>query len=122
MKPKGHRQGSSSLCRRPAPLVHLSLASALLLLVAARGHAAEAHLGCPARTVPGGQFTAELLIDVGAPPHGAFSVTVSYDPSFGTLASAAGGDTAQFGAAPSTDSGTFTSGSTIIAAFQNQSL
>lgn len=122
MKPRSSRQGSSTLRRRLASLLHFGVASAVVLVAATTGQAAEALLLCPKNAASGERFTAELTIDVGTVPHGAYSVEVSYYPSQVTIASVTGGDTAPFGTDPVTNPASFATGSTIIAAFQNASL
>src|SRR5438445_320822 len=82
--------------------------------------AAQATLGCPAMGQAGEQFTTEVTIDVGTTPLGGYSIVVTYDPAVLTLASVAGGSTAEFSGRPTTN--TPTPGTTNLAAFQSASL
>src|SRR5213594_1004721 len=86
----------------------------------AESGAAQATLGCPATAQAGQQFTIEVAIDVGTTPLGAYSIAVTYDPAVLTLASVAGGNTAEFSGRPTTN--TPTPGTTNLSAFQSVSL
>ena len=86
----------------------------------AESGAAQATLGCPAMALPGQQFTIEVAIDVGTTPLGAYSIAVTYDPAVLTLASVAGGNTAEFSGKPTTN--TPTPGTTNLSTFQSVSL
>src|SRR3989475_10928394 len=86
----------------------------------AESGAAQATLGCPATAQAGQQFTIEVAIDVGTTPLGAYSIAVTYDPAVLTLASVAGGNTAEFSGKPTTN--TPTPGTTNLSAFQSASL
>src|SRR5438309_5389693 len=68
----------------------------------------------------GQQFTTAVTIDVGTTPLGGYSIVVTYDPVVLTLASVAGGSTAEFSGRPTTN--TPTPGTTNLAAFQSASL
>src|SRR5262245_31480065 len=74
----------------------------------------DATLSCPATIQPGQQFVAQLSIDAGTLALGAYSVTFAYNTAVATIASVAGGNTAEFANSPTANSGTFTSGSTIV--------
>src|SRR5439155_20792586 len=86
----------------------------------AESGAAQATLGCPATAQAGQQFTIEVAIDVGTTPLGAYAIAVTYDPAVLTLASVAGGNTAEFSGKPTTN--TPTPGTTNLSAFQSVSL
>src|SRR6266403_2122547 len=86
----------------------------------AESWAAQATLGCPAMGQAGQQFTTEVTIDVGTTPLGGYSIVVTYDPAVLTLASVAGGSTAEFSGRPTTN--TPAPGTTNLAAFQSASL
>src|SRR5438093_3359544 len=86
----------------------------------AESAAAQATLGCPATVQAGAQFVTEVTIDVGTTPLGAYEIAVTYDPAVLTVASVAGGSTAQFSGSPTTN--TPTPGTTNISAFQSASL
>ena len=86
----------------------------------AESAAAQATLGCPATVQAGAQLGIEIAINVGTTPLGAYSIVVTYDPAVLTVASVAGGSTAQFSGSPTTN--TPTPGTTNISAFQSASL
>jgi len=86
----------------------------------AESAAAQATLGCPATVQAGAQLGIEVAINVGTTPLGAYSIVVTYDPAVLTVASVAGGSTAQFSGSPTTN--TPTPGTTNISAFQSGSL
>src|SRR3989475_3429256 len=98
----------------------IATAVAPTLLVATAGYAAQAALSCPAMALPGQQFTIGITSDVGTTPLGAYSIAVTYDPAVLTLASVAGGNTAEFSDKPTTN--TPTPGTTNLSAFQSVSL
>src|SRR5213594_1027350 len=81
---------------------------------------AQASLGCPATVQAGQQLTIEIAIDVGTTPLGAYSIAGTYDPAVLTVASIAGGSTAQFSGNPTTN--TPTPGTTNLSGFQSASL
>src|SRR5262249_17439116 len=83
-----------------------------------RSEAAQGAISCPGTATPGQQFQVEVTIDVGTTPLGAYGITVTYDPALVTIASVTGGNTAEFQTQPTTNSTTFTSGSTPVSAFQ----
>ncbi len=86
----------------------------------AESAAAQATLGCPATVQAGAQLGIEIAINVGTTPLGAYEIAVTYDPAVLTVASVAGGSTAQFSGSPTTN--TPTPGTTNISAFQSASL
>src|SRR2546426_951576 len=86
----------------------------------AESAAAQATLGCPATVQAGQQLGIEIAINVGTTPLGAYSIAVTYDPAVLTVASVAGGSTAQFSGSPTTN--TPTPGTTNLSAFQSSSL
>src|SRR5213083_2428779 len=86
----------------------------------AESAAAQATLGCPATVQAGAQLGSEIAINVGTTPLGAYEIAVTYDPAVLTVASVAGGSTAQFSGSPTTN--TPTPGTTNISAFQSASL
>src|SRR5206468_8728208 len=67
---------------------------------------------------PDQQFTIEVAIDTGTTPLGAYGITITYDPAVLTIASVTGGNTSEFATQPTTNTTTFTTGSTPISAFQ----
>src|SRR5437870_5093774 len=86
----------------------------------AESAAAQATLGCPATVQAGQQLGIEIAINVGTTPLGAYSIAVTYDPAVLTVASIAGGSTAQFSGNPTTN--TPTPGTTNLSGFQSASL
>src|SRR5438552_3063876 len=86
----------------------------------AESAAAQATLGCPATVQAGQQLGIEIAINVGTTPLGAYEIAVTYDPAVLTVASVAGGSTAQFSGNPTTN--TPTPGTTNLSAFQSASL
>src|SRR3989442_65157 len=119
-------------CRRePVPRRgrrQAALWAAVLMVMAgalapAESRGANAVLSCPGTALAGNQFTTEVTIDVGPTTAlGAYSIQLSYDPTVLTIASVAGGNTAEFSGAPTTDPASFTTGTTNISAFQSSSL
>jgi hypothetical protein len=108
---------------------HLPRVIALMLTAGAAGlftsstsHAAQATLHCPATVQTGEQLVAEVTVDVGTMPLGAYSLTVTHDPTVMTNASVAGGNGVEFAGTPTTNTGSVASGSTKISAFQTSSL
>ena len=108
---------------------HLPGVIALMLTAGAAGvfpcrtsHAAQATLHCPATVQTGAQIATEVTVDVGTMALGAYSLTVAYDPTVMTIASVEGGNSAEFAGTPTTNAGSFASGSTKIAAFQTSGL
>ncbi len=119
-------------------------APALLGLVPAVAAAAQATLSCPAMAQTGQQFLTEVTIDVGAPctmatdcgtgwacvsnkcttALGAYSITLSYDPTLVTVATVAGGNTTEFQGTPQSGTMCPTANScqTRLAAFQTSNL
>src|SRR5438552_3472827 len=64
----------------PRLIFALVVATVFVGLVATPATAAQVNLSsCPATVPAGGQFVGEILIDVGATPLGAYSVTLTYD-------------------------------------------
>src|SRR5262245_37857901 len=92
------------------------------LVTSNASHAAQATLRCPATVQVGEELTTEVTVDVGTTPLGAYSLTATYDSTVMTIASVAGGNSAEFGGPPTTNPGTFASGSTKVSAFQTSSL
>jgi hypothetical protein len=108
--------------RLPSIIALILTAGAAGLLTGTASHAAQAALGCPGTVPTGAQLATEITVDVGTIPLGAYSLTVTYDPTVLTIASVAGGNRPEFAGAPTTNPGSFTSGRTNIAAFQTSSL
>src|SRR2546427_10583196 len=99
----------------PFRWITIALATLATALVPSRAaHAAQATLSCPGTAQPGTQFSTEVTINVGTTPLGAYGITLTYDPAVVTIASVVGGNTPQFSTAPTTDSSTFTSGTTLV--------
>ena len=92
------------------------------VLTGTAGHGAQGRLTCPGTVQVGQQLPTDISVNVGSTPLGAYSVTVTYDPAVLTIASVAGGSSPEFSGSPTTNSGSFTSGSTNISAFQTTSL
>ena len=81
---------------------------ALTLVIAVGGlpaesRAARATARCPATAQAGQQLAVGVTIDVGMSPLGAYKITVDYDPTVLAVASVAGGSTAEFSRAPTTN-------------------
>jgi len=70
----------------------------------------------------GSVVTSELTLKTGALPLGSYAIRVHFDPAIVKITAIEGGATSEFSAAPSFDPSTFTSGATVIAAFQTSSL
>jgi hypothetical protein len=70
----------------------------------------------------GSTVEAEVLVDTGASPLGAYALRVSYDPAVATITGITGGEASLFAAAPGTDPATFGAGTTLFAAYQAASL
>src|SRR5438046_8411280 len=98
----------------------IALASVATAFIPAPSQAAQAALGCPGTVQTGAQFVTEVTVDVGTTPLGSYSIAVTYDPAVLTVASVAGGSTAQFSGSPTTN--TPTPGTTNLSAFQSSSL
>ena len=98
------------------------IVTAAAVLTGTASHAADATLVCPGAVQVGQQLATGVTVNVGNTPLGAYSVTVTYDPAALTIASVAGGDTPEFSGSPTTNPGSFTSGTTNISAFQTSSL
>ena len=106
-----------------APVTTLGVVLVLGIAVGglpAESAGAQASLGCPATVQAGQQLTIEIAIDVGTTPLGAYSMAVTYDPAVLTVASIAGGSTAEFSGNPTTN--TPTPGTTNLSGFQSASL
>jgi len=87
------------------------------------GGAATVTIGCPASPVTNGsQFQSEVTVAVGTDPLGAYTFNLTYDPAIVTIASIIGGTTAEFSGNPSTNPGSFTSGTTLVSGFNSSSL
>ena len=106
--------------RRPSRWAIIAVASVATAFIPSLSHAAQAALGCPGTVQAGAQFVTEVTIDVGTTPLGAYEIAVTYDPAVLTVASVAGGSTAQFSGSPTTN--TPTPGTTNLSAFQSSSL
>src|SRR5205809_149587 len=78
------------------------------VVTATTSYAAQATLSCPRVVRAGQQFTAELTVDVSTTPLGAYSLTITFDPRVVTIASVAGGSTAEFSRPPTTRAQTTT--------------
>ena len=90
------------------------------VVTATTSYAAQATLSCPRVVRAGQQFTAELTVDVSTTPLGAYSLTITFDPRVVTIASVAGGSTAEFSGPPTTS--TATPGTTNVSALQSAGL
>jgi hypothetical protein len=92
-----------------------------LAVTAASAPAAEVFVGVPpGNPQPGSQFTIDVTVDAGAAVLGAYDVVFRYDPAVIHVVSIAGGTTAEFSAAPTTNPATFASGVTrFVAAHGN---
>ena len=111
------------MIRRLPSVVALILTAVTAGLVTGTGsHAAQATLGCPGTVQTGEQLATGITVDVGTTPLGAYSLTVTYDPTVLTIASVEGGNSPEFAGTPTTNPGSFTNGSTNISAFQTGSL
>ena len=98
------------------------IVTAAAVLTGTASHAADATLVCPGAVQVGQQLATEIRVDVGTTPLGAYSVTVNYDPAVLTIASVAGGNMPEFSGSPTTNPGSFASGTTTLSAFQTTSL
>lgn len=98
------------------------IVTAAAVLTGTASHAADATLVCPGAVQVGQQLATGITVNVGNTPLGAYSVTATYDPATLTIASVAGGDTPEFSGSPTTNPGSFTSGTPNISAFQTSSL
>src|SRR5438034_383203 len=114
-----HREGGRDMRLVTTLGVVLTFGIAVTGLPAESG-AAQATLGCPATAQAGQQFTIEITVDVGTTPLGAYSIVLMNDPAVLTLASVAGGNTAEFSGKPTTN--TPMPGTTNLSAFQSVSL
>jgi len=70
----------------------------------------------------GGTFDAEVTVNVGPRPLGAYTFRLGYDPAVLKITAIAGGAGPGFGADPGADPASFTTGSTVFAAYQGASL
>lgn len=97
-------------------------AAALLVLAAARPATAVVAVSCPAMAPrSGGTFVSEITIDAGANALGAYTLDITYDPAVVTIASIAGGTTAEFAVPPITNPARFASGRVRLVAFNSAS-
>lgn len=98
-------------------------AAGLLALAAVPPAAAVVAVSCPAM-VPfsGTPFVSQITIDVGASVLGAYTLAITYDPAVVTIASIAGGTTAEFASPPITNPADFSSGRVRLVAFNSASL
>jgi len=103
-------------------LVVAVMAVAATVLVRTASYAVQATVRCPATAQARRHFLGRVMLDAGTTPVGAYSITVTYDPAVVTIASVAGGETAEFAGTPTTDPASFTTGTTNISAFQSSSL
>ena len=108
--------------RLPSVVALILTAGTAGLVTGTASHAAQATLGCPGTVQTGEQLATGITVDVGTTPLGAYSLTVTYDPTVLTIASVEGGNSPEFAGTPTTNPGSFTSGSTNISAFQTGSL
>ena len=67
---------------------------------------------------PGSPFDADVRIDAGPRPLGAYALLITYDPTVVVIGGIGGGSSAPFNASPGASSATFSSGSTLFAAYQ----
>jgi len=95
---------------------------AVPIVTGTASYAAQATLSCPGTAQSGRQLATEVIFDIGAVPLGAYSLTLTYDATVLTIASVAGGKNQAFASAPTTNAGSFASGSTNISAFQTSSV
>src|SRR5437016_6249294 len=114
-----HREGGRDMRLVTTLGVVLTFGIAVTGLPAESG-AAQATLGCPATAQAGQQFTIEITVDVGTTPLGAYSSVLMDAAAVLTLASVAGGNTAEFSGKPTTN--TPMPGTTNLSAFQSVSL
>ncbi len=70
----------------------------------------------------GATIDADLIVDTGALPLGAYAVRVTFDPAVLSLTAVAGGGEPAFSSAPGFDPASFATGATIVAAYQAASL
>ena len=107
-------------CRLRPRIALLSPTAALVLqglLFSTAATAAVVSISCHTSSPqPGGAFVSEVTIDVGSTALGAYTVAVTYDQTVVTIASVAGGTTAEFADLPSTNPKDFASGSTHFCA------
>src|SRR5262245_2998203 len=104
--------------RHPSARCFTFLSLAAVLIAGSAGAATTALSPCPVSVAPGDQFAVEVKIDVGASILGAYTLTIGYPQTAVNVSSIQGGLTAQFAAAPTTNSASFTTGSTRFNAFQ----
>jgi len=57
-------------------------------------------LGCPQAVAPSGIFVANVMVNVGSRPLGAYSFTLTWDHTLVTVTSVVGGSTSQFSSTP----------------------
>ena len=78
--------------RLPSVVALILTAGTAGLVTGTASHAAQATLGCPGTVQTGEQLATGITVDVGTPPLGAYSLTVTYDPTVLTIASVEGGN------------------------------
>jgi len=71
---------------------------------------------------PGATFTAEVTVDAGARPLGAYAIRIGYDPAVVRITGIVGGVTGPFAVDPGASPSSFGTGTTLIAAYQNASV
>ncbi len=72
---------------------------------------------CPFEPIEAGSvFVAEISIDAGVRALGSYSVNLLYDPTAVAIRDVAGGSSSAFAAAPTTNPGSFETGTTLVAA------
>jgi len=76
--------------RLPSVVALILTAGTAGLVTGTASHAAQATLGCPGTVQTGEQLATGITVDVGTTPLGAYSLTVTYDPTVLTIASVEG--------------------------------
>jgi len=93
------------------------------LAVAAPALAQNVTVSCPGTMTPAGaRFVAEVTVDIGQRPLGAYNFALTYNPAVVRVESITGGTTAEFSTDPITNPTNFPSGRTRFAAFNTASL
>ena len=67
--------------RLPSVVALILTAGTAGLVTGTASHAAQATLGCPGTVQTGEQLATGITVDVGTTPLGAYSLTVTYDPT-----------------------------------------
>ncbi|PYM68367.1 MAG: hypothetical protein DME11_00615 [Candidatus Rokuibacteriota bacterium] len=86
------REGATMIRRLPSVVALILTAGTAGLVTGTASHAAQATLGCPGTVQTGEQLATGITVDVGTTPLGAYSLTVTYDPTVLTIASVEGGN------------------------------